>query len=135
METRHRILDLARFLTELSVIDYFFVVYRPSVVALAALLNSVEAVHGDSKSATTAFEAELNRIPGFNSCRQEVLECSDRLQILYEQGGCSHPEIPQEYESRDVISPVCVTRWVTQETNAGMPEKGVKDESYGITIR
>jgi hypothetical protein len=135
METRHRILELTRFLTELSVIDYFFVVYRPSVVALAALLNSVETVHGNSKSATIDFEAELYRIPGFDTRRQEVLECSDRLQILYEQGGYSHPEIPQEYESRNVISPVTVTRWVTQETNAKIPEKDLKDQSYGITIR
>jgi hypothetical protein len=135
METRHKILELTRFLTELSVIDYFFVVYRPSVVARAALLNSVETVHGDSKSATIDFEAELNRIPGFEPRCQEVLECSDRLQILYEQGGYSHPEIPQEYENRDAISPVCVSRWVTQETNAKIPEKDLKNKSYGITIR
>lgn len=132
METRHRILELSRFLTELSIIDYFFVVHRPSVVALAALLNSVEAIQGDSNAASIDFEAELKRIPGLDPYRQDVMECRDRLEILYEQGGYSRPEIHQDYEIRDeAISPICVSRGVSK-ANA---RKDPKDDYYGITIR
>eukprot|EP00980_Cylindrotheca_fusiformis_P011925 scaffold2830_cov131-Cylindrotheca_fusiformis.AAC.46 len=134
METRHSILELARFLTELSIIDYFFVVYRPSAVALAALLNSLEAIQGNSRAPIIDFEAELKQIPGLDPCRQDVLDCRERLQMLYEQGGYASPDvIPQDYEIRDdAISPVSVTRVVVQESN---PRVALKDECYGITIR
>jgi Cyclin, C-terminal domain len=109
MDDRHEILELARFLTELSVIDFYFVVHRPSDVALAALLNSIEAVTGgSSESASMVFQTELRRVRGFSDpSKPEVSDCRNRLQILYSRGGYSRPEAR---ESRDetVPSPVSV---------------------------
>jgi Cyclin, C-terminal domain len=58
LDDRHAILELARFLTELSVIDYFFVIHKPSVVAFAAILNAMEDVPG-ARSAISIFCSEV----------------------------------------------------------------------------
>jgi hypothetical protein len=116
METRYEILELARFLTELSVIDYYFVMHRSSDVALAALLNSMEAVTGSAKMIMTGFEQELIRVAGgLDPCKKEVLECRDRLTILYTQGGYSRPEITGHETRDETVSPVCVSFGLAQE--------------------
>jgi hypothetical protein len=113
MDTRHDILELSHFLTELSVIDYFFVGHRPSVVALAALLNSLEAVPGASDSSLHDYEMELKRVPGLDPSSPEVLDCRDRLQILYKQGGYNRPEIVPGEDRDETVSPVCVSQGVS----------------------
>lgn len=116
METRYEILELARFLTELSVIDYYFVVHRSSDVALAALLNSMEAVTGSSDLATLGFEQELTSIAGgLDPHKKEVLECRDRLHVLYTQGGYSRPEIIGRETRDETVSPVCVSFGLAQQ--------------------
>ena len=127
MDARYDILELARFLTELSVIDYFFVVHRPSNVALAALLNAIEASPGASTSAQLELVSELRRVPGLDPNCQEVLECRNRLKVLYSQGGYTRPEVLAR-EDRDgvgevlarevrddTISPVSVIQDVTND--------------------
>ena len=107
MDTRHEILELARFLTELSVIDYFFVVHRPSVVATAALLNSVENVPGAS-SAIGDFAKEIKRVPSLDPSSPDVHECRERLRLLYAQGGYARPAATNATRD-EAISPVCVS--------------------------
>ena len=109
MDVRHDTLELARFLAELSVIDYFFVTHKPSVVGLAALLNAMEAVPGVSISAKEDFVRELKRVPGLQPNGQEVEECRSRLRLLYAQGGYSRPESTNEETRSETISPVCVS--------------------------
>lgn len=119
METRYEILELARFLTELSVIDYYFVVHKASDVALAALLNSMEAVTGSIEMTATGFGYELSRIVGgLNPYKKEVLECRDRLQVLYTQGGYSRPEITGRETRDETVSPVCVSFGLAQQQQA-----------------
>ena len=109
MDTRHDILELARFLTELSVIDYFFVVYRPSVVAVAALLNSMEDTPG-AVDAIGDFTRELKKVTSPSATSRDVVECRKRLRLLYAQGGYSRPTASAGSGSRDeTISPVCVS--------------------------
>lgn len=116
METRYEILELARFLTELSVIDYYFVIHRSSDVALAALLNSMEAVTGSSDLATLGFEQELTSIAGgLDPHKKEVIECRDRLHVLYTQGGYSRPEITGRETRDETVSPVCVSFGLAQQ--------------------
>ncbi|KAG7361967.1 cyclin-like protein [Nitzschia inconspicua] len=116
METRYEILELARFLTELSVIDYYFVIHRSSDVALAALLNSMEAVTGSTNLSLTGFEQELARIAGgLDPLKKEVLECRDRLLVLYTQGGYSRPDIAGRETRDDTVSPVCVSFGLAQQ--------------------
>jgi len=123
MNARQDILELARFLTELSVIDYFFVVYRPSVVAIAALMNSLDIIPQVSKTALRDLEVEFERMTGLDPSRPEVSECRDRLHVLYEQGGYTRPEILLQTEEillneerDDTVSPVCVTQGVNHES-------------------
>ena len=121
---RHEILELARFLTELSVIDYFFVTRRASSTALAALLNAIDTIGSVDYSARIEFVEQLNRLDGFDPFDAEIEECRIRLRELYLQGGYSRPETTdakqegapnqeeeqqQEEEPRtETISPVCV---------------------------
>ena len=109
MDVRHDTLELARFLSELSVIDYYFVTYKPSSVALAALLNAMESIPGVSEEAQLDFERELQRVPGLDPKRQEVEFCRNRLRLLYAQGGYSRPEVEGAEARGETISPVCVS--------------------------
>jgi len=42
--TWHDIMEMSRFLTELSVCDYYFVNHKPSVIAISAILNSIDGI-------------------------------------------------------------------------------------------
>lgn len=108
MDVRHDILELTRFLTELSVIDYFFVSKKASSVALAALLNAMDEIPEVSDEAMAAFATEMQRISGVNMRRPDVLDCRERLRLLYAQGGYARPE-PQPETRSEAISPVCVS--------------------------
>lgn len=108
MDVRHDVLELARFLTELSIIDYFFVNYRPSVVALASLFNAIEDVPGASEEAFVGLSNELKRFAKIDVDSTEVQECRNRLRLLYTQGGYTRPESKEETRT-ETISPVCVS--------------------------
>lgn len=133
MDARYDILELSRFLTELSVIDYFFVGQRQSTVALAALLNSMEAIPGVSESAIDDLTRELTRLPTLDPSEHDVLESRQRLRVLYEQGGYERPETLSDTETRnDAISPVCVSHGVTlqgrrYESNVSNSSRDVKE--------
>lgn len=109
MDARHDVLELSRFMTELSVIDYYFVVHRPSSVALAALLNAMEDVAGASDGALQGLLKEVNKFDHVDTSSPEVLECRNRLRLLYAQGGYSPPEARVEEARTETISPVCVS--------------------------
>jgi hypothetical protein len=113
MDQRYDILEMSRFLTELSVIDYFFVLHRPSVVALAALLNAMELIPAVSETAENDLKHELKCVSGLDPCRLEVEQCRDRLQLLYSQGGYDCPETVDAGHTRtETVSPVCVSHGV-----------------------
>jgi Cyclin, C-terminal domain len=122
-EVRYEINEMARFLLELSVIDYYFIIHRPSDVALAATMNAIEAVCGPDALPTLAgFASELARLGDgtlLDPHRQQVLECRSRLQILYNQGGYSRNDLDSPSMSTDAVegtdrndafSPVCVSQ-------------------------
>lgn len=108
MDDRHAILELVRFLTELSVIDYFFVVYKASVVALAAILNSMEDIPG-AKLAISIFCLEVKKNTPLDPSHTDVLECRNRLRLLYAQGGYSNSAAERADVRNESISPVCVS--------------------------
>jgi hypothetical protein len=73
--------DLTQFMIELSVMDYFFVNYRSSEVAVASLLNALQCLHHQNGaqrqlSFLTPF-LDLNS-PGIKACRE-------RLVLIYNQ--------------------------------------------------
>jgi Cyclin, C-terminal domain len=108
MDARHDILELTRFLTELSVIDYHFVGKKASSVALAALFNSMDEIAEVSKQAKDDFANELSRVDGLSPSSLEVLDCRERLRQLYAQGGYNRPETRTETRN-EAVSPVCVS--------------------------
>ncbi|KAL3789031.1 hypothetical protein HJC23_008178 [Cyclotella cryptica] len=99
---RHDTNELARFLTELSVCDYWFVTKKPSSIALASLINALE-LQGEPKI-PCSFKIQL--LQQLGSCGsdiiydEEVITCYERLRDMYIAGGYSpinsSPEQPQQ---------------------------------------
>eukprot|EP00540_Astrosyne_radiata_P015197 CAMPEP_0116853444 /NCGR_PEP_ID=MMETSP0418-20121206/17917_1 /TAXON_ID=1158023 /ORGANISM="Astrosyne radiata, Strain 13vi08-1A" /LENGTH=187 /DNA_ID=CAMNT_0004485849 /DNA_START=1 /DNA_END=564 /DNA_ORIENTATION=- len=111
---KHDILELARFLTELSVIDYFFVTKRASSVALAALLDAMDTLGSIDHATRRDFLCQLKRLNDFDPEDPEIEQCRHRLRDLYNQGGYNRAEEIQRQatppgETRNAtVSPVCV---------------------------
>ena len=66
-------LDVALYLTELSILDYFFVLRKPSLVALAAIQNAMVVVTGRG--------FVMNPIVPNDD--DHVRSCCDRLWVLH----------------------------------------------------
>jgi len=112
MDSRHDVLELARFLTELSVIDYYFVPHKASNVALAALLYSMNEIPSVLPEARNEFVIELQKVSGLDLHSPNVAACRERLHLLYSQGGYAHPQSSAETRT-ETISPVCVSYGVS----------------------
>ena len=78
--------DLAQFLVELSVMDYFFVSFKPSEVAIAAILNALEDIMPQRLS-----HMDFSYIAQFFSFHSHnVYACRERLALIYAQAN-DHP--------------------------------------------
>lgn len=109
LTVRHDILEHTRFLTELSVIDYFFVTKRSSKVALAALLNAMDNTTSFPFGHCVEFLHQLERLDEFDPNDPEIAECRDRLKELYVQGGYAPTATAVDQEMRtETVSPVSV---------------------------
>jgi hypothetical protein len=111
---RHDVNELARFMTELSVCDYWFVTKKPSSIALASLINAMELQGGSAGciSTTTAATGRggqqaqqasrtidnrhkmdfLSRVAELGmdiTSDDEIVECYERLSEMYRSGGYS----------------------------------------------
>lgn len=107
IDDRHAVYELARFMTELSVIDYFFVIHRPSVIAFASVLNAMEEIPAASQG-IPSFASEIQKNTPLDANAQEVRECRKRLRLLYAQGGYSRPLADTADQRDESISPVSV---------------------------
>ena len=91
---RHDIHELARFLTELSVCEYWFAKRKPSSVALAALINAIE-LQGPSLVDPMYCKIEfLQGVVELNTdidiSDDEIIECYERLRLMYIAGGYTY---------------------------------------------
>jgi len=120
MDVRHSVIELARFLTELCVIDYFFVIHRPSVIALAALLNAMDEVPGFTQKARDDFVKEAEQITALKDSSEDVADCRQRLHRLYVQGGYARPAGSSTEARNETISPVCVSFGVNPYAEHGV---------------
>ena len=77
--------DLAQFLVELSVMDYFFVSFKQSEVAVAAILNAIEDIMPHNFS-----HMDFSYIVHFCPNSHNVLACRERLALIYAQAN-DHP--------------------------------------------
>lgn len=106
----HEIKELSRFLSELSVCDYFFVQQTSIDTGLAALLTAVEIIDGSWKpGAMDSFLSNVESIAGCDYRSQNVMECSSRLKETYIQGGFPAKEVPAKDRIVGGESPVCVS--------------------------
>jgi hypothetical protein len=114
----HELHDLAQFMIELSVMDYFFVSYKPSEIAMAALLNSMDRLGHQN---TSRMNFPITRFIDIHS--PAILACRERLSLIYaqanEQGGMEDSEdtpgrpeatadVPEQPPLLRTISPVSV---------------------------
>ena len=87
---RHDVNELARFMTELSVCDYWFVTKKPSSIALASLINAIE-LQGPRKVDPRYKVEFLHRVVemlGMDvATDDEIIECYERLREMYIAGG------------------------------------------------
>mmetsp|Transcript_39672 Transcript_39672/g.95425 ORF Transcript_39672/g.95425 Transcript_39672/m.95425 type:complete len:378 (+) Transcript_39672:387-1520(+) len=100
---RHDVGELARFMTELSVCDYWFVTRRPSSVALASLLNAIE-LQGPHGGVDPGCKAEfLRKVVEMGmdiSGDGEIVECYERLREMYDAGGYT-PDLEEDAAGED----------------------------------
>ena len=86
---RHDVNELARFMTELSVCDYWFITKKPSSIALAALINAIE-LQGPRRVAPRYKVEFLHRVVELGmdiASDDEIIECYERLREMYIAGG------------------------------------------------
>mmetsp|Transcript_7453 Transcript_7453/g.8521 ORF Transcript_7453/g.8521 Transcript_7453/m.8521 type:complete len:462 (-) Transcript_7453:237-1622(-) len=112
--------DLAQFMIELSVMDYFFVSYKPSEIALAALLNSMDRLGSQTRQIHFPFNCNF-----VDMHSPAVRACRERLSLIYaqanEQGGVDEAvdeatpakaeppaDVPEPSQLERTISPVSV---------------------------
>jgi len=98
--TKHDIGELARFLCELSVCDYYFVTKKPSSVAVAALLTAMDNIDQMRLPQRTRdqFLSSIRGVARLDINSEEVRQCQYRLDEMYRQGsyGAHHEEMLEE---------------------------------------
>mmetsp|Transcript_21103 Transcript_21103/g.38313 ORF Transcript_21103/g.38313 Transcript_21103/m.38313 type:complete len:352 (+) Transcript_21103:213-1268(+) len=85
----HDVGELSRFMTELSVCDYWFVTKKPSSVALASIVNAIE-LQGHGRVDPRYKVEFLHRVVdvGMDIANDgEIIECYERLREMYLAGG------------------------------------------------
>ena len=80
--------ELARFLCELSVCDYFFVTKRPSSTAIAAIQTAMDHIDRNRLPLRirTQFLTAIRDVTKLDLNTAEVRECRFRLDEMYRQG-------------------------------------------------
>lgn len=116
----HEIKELSRFLTELSVCDYFFVQKKATTIGLASLLVAIGFIGEGfiTPSAHQSFLDSVRIVAGCDYNSHEVLECKARLRDTYIQGGF-HDQHQKDRLDGGGTSPVCVSS-VPQSQNLAL---------------
>ncbi|GMH67560.1 hypothetical protein TrST_g12343 [Triparma strigata] len=82
------ILELSEWNCELSVCEYYFIKFKPSVVAISAILNACERSHTPpSKENVAKFEASVQDVLGFPTESDDIRNCRDSLMRMYDASG------------------------------------------------
>ena len=82
-------MEVAKFLTELAVIDYHFAPLKPSSVGLAALMTAMEGVAEERLAMVDKqnFATNVYHIAQVSPNDPEVMDCRTRLRTMYYEGG------------------------------------------------
>lgn len=84
-------MEITRFLTEISVCDYFFVPHKPSTIAIAALLTAYDTVGTSVMPNETKhfFVKRTYELTGLDCYTKEVEACVLRMKHSFQQSGFS----------------------------------------------
>lgn len=85
---KHDILELSRFLSELSICDYYFVLQKRSSIAIACLLNSLDTITEERlpRRSRSIFYDAVVQVTNLDYNSEEILCCRTRLRDMYYQG-------------------------------------------------
>lgn len=113
VQRKSEILEITRFLTEITVCDYFFVSKKLSTVALAALYSAFDIIGTSciSEADKNYFKCEVRRLTTLESVTDDVLACVARMKHSFQQSGFTLSTFDsQKGRSEDGgnTSPVCV---------------------------
>lgn len=89
VQRKAEILEITRFLTEISVCDYFFVPHKPSTIALAALFTAYDIVGTDviTDDARQYFVNQTYELTGLDCSTKEIEDCIVRMKHSFQQSG------------------------------------------------
>lgn len=116
------LLDFSRFQVEISIADYGLALEKPSVVALAAILNSAEGISETLFSAQSRCEylQRVKNLTGMSSFTTEVNAVRVRLLTLFEINSGYHlPQIAN-------LTPVVDTEQAIFQLNVSVDNMGSK---------
>ena len=101
------IMEITRFMTEISVCDYFFVPKKESTVALAAILSAFDVIGPTvvREEDRVFFVDTVRRLAGLEPYTPEVSACMDRLKASFEHSGFTLSVFDKEKGSHVTRSP------------------------------
>ena len=116
--------ELCNFQLDLSVGDYFFCSQKPSIIAIAAIMNAVANSGADDlyKFDSVSFLKELGNISEVDLFSIEVQSATDRLRMLLNNNGVvlQPPTKRATPTATRVSSPICVSRMTHVVSDASM---------------
>lgn len=93
--------DMARYLTELAVCDYFFVTCKPSSIGLASVMYALELTNNEvdprDKDRFTSIVAQV----ALDVSDEEVTQCYTRLRAMYRQNCMADDDDDDDEEESD----------------------------------
>lgn len=104
--------EIARFLTELSVCDYYFTTRKPSSIGVGALLTAFDSFDDATLPLRVRqrFLDLVHMTDVIDPAAQEVLECKGRLcEIYLQDSGHRHQQRGPVLNDGGRYSPDCVT--------------------------
>lgn len=94
----YNIIAITKFLTELSVVDYYFAPLKASSLGLAAILTAMEGISNGhlGMAEKEAFAINVYRVSNISPNDPEVMACRGRLRKMFYEGGYFEQLIPDE---------------------------------------
>lgn len=96
--------DMSTYLCELSLINYEFIFYKPSIVAASSIFLTLKTLGAPGKS--TEFLSEFKEDPKFQECTQSLHQCH----IDSNKGIDLYKSINKRYQSISKVKPVGDTK-------------------------
>ncbi len=125
----HELHDLALYIIEMSVLDYSFVTYKASEIALAALLNAMNTIMTSSTHSTDL--SFLDNLLVYRTDRTR--DCQKQLAAVYDDSTDAGADSSHYETTTRVQSPVSVTTDL-QGSDRNNPKRGIQSPKGNISF-